>query len=611
MTNVKVKEKKDDGHVILLGLGVWLVVGLIFLWHSDKAQAFLIRNAWPLAIAVGLAAAAGVVMWYRKAPSRAALFTFTAIPLLTLLVMLLLVLPEIYQISVLRGVFLLIVCLLPATMYYLFIASRKKSLLQEYFTNLTRLGLFRRASLSNAQRGGNDESELERRVRVMGYIQKFEAVYGPISQEVAADIIAATDHDNSNPTMPRFHEHSTGGALDGVFTPQTSIPVVLATLLIGLGWLLTLPVWEIVTFPDGTPTAEKLKHVLQPGGIAVHFALLGAYFFSLQMLFRRYVRKDLQANAYMAVSLRIILAVIGTWAVIQAATILQFSDEAKGREEQALLVLAFVVGAFPPVAWQVVRSVVRRLTRAETFVPSLSTEMPVSQLDGLTVWHEARLEEEDIENVPNMATADIVELMLHTRVPPDRIVDWVDQAILYTQLGPDIPAGGKDDKAAAPSRRSLLREHGIRTATDLITAYERSEQRGDVDVFEGILPGQGRSRIRCLVDTLCTSTNLELVQEWRRLSPLQGKASGKGAPDLLAAETGSGPAKPESETVKGPRGQVLAAFAAQAAARTEEDRPEPTSPPPSDASLAVQENGGKASSAGSEGTSGKSDPDGS
>ena len=59
--------------------------------------------------------------------------------------------------------------------------------------------------------------------------------------------------------------------------------------------------------------------------------------------------------------------------------------------------------------------------------------MPLNRLDGLTVWHETRLE--DIENVHNMATADIVDLLVDTRIPADRVIDWIDRAILLTQLG--------------------------------------------------------------------------------------------------------------------------------------------------------------------------------
>ncbi len=515
--------------VVLSVLFFYLIIGLFVVWNNQTVQGFLSRNRWPLGISGVIVVLGVVIAWYRsggglKAPAKRqiGLIIFVAIPILLLLVAAVSLIPDAYQVPMLRSVFLLIVCLLPATMYYLFIASRKTSLLQEYFTNLSRLGLFGRQPRAGGNRQSpKQESEIERCVRVMSYIQKFEAVYGPIPEELASDILAATDPDNSAPEFPAFHQYSMGGALGGVFTPETTIPVVLATLLIGLGWLLTLPPWETVELQPNDTIIQKLRRVLQPGEITVHFAFLGAYFFSLQMLFRRYVRKDLRANAYMAVSLRIILAVIGTWAVIQAASLLKLEDQAAGGEHEALLVIGFVVGAFPPIAWQVIQAAFRTVTGAKFFVPSLSSEMPVSELDGLTVWHEARLEEEDIENVPNMATADLVELMLHTRVPPDRIVDWVDQAMLYTQLGLDKkPAKGEDEQAALESRRQRLGEHGIRTASALVTAYEKSktDERNDVADFENILPGEGRSCIRSLVDTLSTNPNLELVQQWRCLS---------------------------------------------------------------------------------------------
>jgi hypothetical protein len=508
----------------LAGLFFYVIIGLFVVWNNQTAQGFLRRNIWPLGISAVIVLFLLVIAWYQQGGLTASsrrhigLAIFAATPILLALVTAIYVIPDKYHVTMLRSVFLLIVCLLPATMYYLFIASRKSSLLQEYFTNLSRLGLFGRQP-----RRGDDgqppeqESELERHVRVMSYIQKFEAVYGAIPKKLADDIIAATDPSNSAPKVPAFHQYSTGGALGGIFTPETTIPVVLATLLIGLGWLLTLPPWEVVAFQPGDTIIQRLRRVLQPCEVAVHFAFLGAYFFSLQMLFRRYVRKDLRANAYIAVSLRIILAVIGAWAVIEAAPILKLGGQAGGDEHKALLLTGFVIGAFPPIAWQVIQAALRTVTFAKFIVPSLNSEMPVSELDGLTVWHEARLEEEDIENVPNMATADLVELMLHTRLPPDRIVDWMDQAMLYTQLGPNkTPVKNEDKEAALKSPRQRLAEHGIRTASALVAAYEKSKARNDLDSFENILPFDGRSPIRSLVDTLAINPNLELVRQWRR-----------------------------------------------------------------------------------------------
>jgi hypothetical protein len=174
--------------------------------------------------------------------------------------------------------------------------------------------------------------------------------------------------------------------------------------------------------------------------------------------------------------------------------------------------MGFTIGGFPRMAWQIVQAIIKRV--CSFVLPSLQTQLPLSDLDGLTVWHEARFEEEDIENIPNMATADLVDLLINTRFPPDRIIDWVDQAILYTQIGPE------QLKENEPSRRALLRAHGIRTATALVETYNRSEAHNDQAAFENILPGNGRSVIRSLVDAVGTNPNLRMIQAWRGLLPI-------------------------------------------------------------------------------------------
>ena len=89
---------------------------------------------------------------------------------------------------------------------------------------------------------------------------------------------------------------------------------------------------------------------------------------------------------------------------------------------------------------------------------NLETRYPLSDLDGLSVWDEARLAEEGIEDLQGLTTANLVDVLLHTRVPIARLVDWLDQAFLYLRL----PAG--DDGASV---RAQLRTLGIRGATDL------------------------------------------------------------------------------------------------------------------------------------------------
>jgi hypothetical protein len=84
---------------------------------------------------------------------------------------------------------------------------------------------------------------------------------------------------------------------------------MLSTVLIALGWFVVLPPYEADAVINTSPGVQALTLT----GTPVQLAFLGAYFFSLQMLFRRYVLKDLGGSAYVAVSIRIILAVIGIW----------------------------------------------------------------------------------------------------------------------------------------------------------------------------------------------------------------------------------------------------------------------------------------------------------
>jgi hypothetical protein len=494
---------------LLIGVLFWAGLGLFWALRSEWGQEFLGRWWW--AFTIGFALITGwllyrvVQRWYVKAaaPKQTALVVFVVIPLLLVLIGGVGFLSRPYQVVVLRVVFLIAVCLLPALIYYLFIASRQISLLNDYFLNLARLGLLERQSPTDGARA-------ECRVRVLNYVQKFEALYGPLPPELENSLTEADDP-LAVLVTPQWRRSVSSGIVK-IFTAETAIPVVLATVLTAVGWLLALPPTGIDGDWVGTSSPISLwtnAFIIQE--TPVIYAFLGAYFFSLQMLFRRYVREDLRKSAYLAVALRIILAVVGTWAAVTAITTIGKID----LNSKYLLVIGFVIGVFPRIAWQFIQGASKALMRKlrmSAVLPSMESRLPLSDLDGLTVWHEARLEEEDIENVPNMASAEIVDLMISTRFPPERIIDWVDQAILFTYLGPDK----KDQADQDSSRRELLRRQGIRTATSFIHAFDSSQSRDDKDVVEKILSDASGSHVRSLLDAIGTDSNVSLVCAWRK-----------------------------------------------------------------------------------------------
>lgn len=506
-----------------LGLMIWAIAGGLIAWNTDAGQAFLRRYWWAFAgvvavIAVGLSVP--VIAQKLKILSfeaRTGLIVFLVLPCLLVLVTGIVLLPEQFQVIAMRGVFLTIVVLLPATMYYLFIVTRKDSLLNEYIAILDRLGLTQPGKLKFHSETSHSDSYLlllGPRLRLETYLQRFEATYGPIGadsrDQFVETLLRAFDPTARGDADPQLKRRSAVGFTE-VFNLATAVPVILATTLFALGWLMVLPPTAPAT--EGSMVADGLRVSLTPSTGPVAFAFLGAYFFALQTLFRRYVRRDLRASAYVAISIRTMLAVIGTWVMVACVTVL--SEGASGvilKPNETLSVIGFVLGVFPQVVWQFVRKVLGKVTFAEVALPSLSSELPLSDLDGLTVWHESRFEEEDIENVANMATADLSDLMLNTRIARGRIIDWVDQAMLYVQIGP------KAADAKQPSAREALRAHGIRTATSLLVAYDQSLRRHDDAEFEKLLGGASdgtRQSVRTLVDAIVTSANLDLILTWK------------------------------------------------------------------------------------------------
>src|SRR5215213_6220083 len=285
--------------------------------------------------------------WYASLRSNtaAAVIIFVVTPLILIGIGAPMVVPG-YRVLAFRSFLDLTLCLLPATMWYLFIITRRASLLNDFVTSLNRLGLLQPMEY--------EADGPARQRRVYAYLQKFEASYGPLSKNVRRNILDG----RFDPDAPEERTMRASGRPADVIAASTTIPIIIATVLTALGWLVTLP-------PYGG--SEPLDIVEQP----LTYAFLGAYFFSLQMLFRRYVRRDLRGSAYVAVAMRIILAVIGTGVAEEAVRLLN-----PAVTDRSLLIVGFTIGVFPKVAWQVVQTAFRQITGL--VVKGLRTDSPLT-----------------------------------------------------------------------------------------------------------------------------------------------------------------------------------------------------------------------------------------
>jgi hypothetical protein len=329
---------------------------------------------------------------------------------------------------------------------------------------------------------GESRAEVERRLEFGNqYRQKFRDLFGRIP---------ASDQPTSLLSIRSVHK----------------LQVVMATVLITLGWTFVVQP-ETVFGRSFTPNDFELANLPSIPSESFAFAFLGAYFYILQMLVRRYFQNDLKSTAYINATMRIVIVILLVWVIdpLLAGEVSQATRSA----------IAFTIGVFPTVGWQFLQQVLIRKPIG-LVVDSLEPKHKLGDLDGLNIWYESRMLEVGVEDMQNLATTDIVDLMLNTRIPVDRIIDWIDQAFLYLRV-------------VDPDSRELLRGFGIRTATDLDDALgddvvARKIERllnitmkdGSPVVKDGKPLDDGMpSRMLTLRATIRTERNLQHVQAWK------------------------------------------------------------------------------------------------
>jgi hypothetical protein len=323
---------------------------------------------------------------------------------------------------------------------------------------------------------------------------------------------------------------------EGRLARGTRWPILVATLVITVGWMLTL----LPSSPDSEMTRPgQLLDFFMPQKSIVTFGFLGAYFFVLNTVLHRYVRADLKPKAYSSITVRVLVVIVLAWVIG-----LPFGNHSYA------LVLVFLVGVFPESGLTLIRESIRNQTGLGRFVGIIGSRTkeryPLTELEELDVYDRARLLDEGVTNIESLAHHDLIDLMLETRIPVPRLVDWLDQAVLYLHLqfdtGEDADDGrltgllpmNRDDKnedkatkdkkkKVNPSRvnreavenlqslRSWLRGNCVRTATDFIVAY--SEGNKSLRLKAELENRQ--IELDILFETLSDDEWLDYVRHWR------------------------------------------------------------------------------------------------
>lgn len=296
-------------------------------------------------------------------------------------------------------------------------------------------------------------------------------------------------------------------------------PILISTLLITLGWTLTLlPIGETTHIADGL----ALDVLFSPARHALNFGFLGAYFFAVNMVFRRYVRADLTPKTYTHITMRLLITIVIVWVLSLLPPVLSGTQNsgADNLIDWPLLVFAFFVGIVPETGLALLQdalhSKIFNNKFSRYFFPSLQQEeYRLTKLEGITLYDQARLLEEGIENIENLAHAQMIELMLRTRIPTPRLVDLFDQAILYLHIH-RIKGG-----------QAKLREYGIRTATDLEQVCKNLKKidSGDfLTVLDDLTKPPAAGRLQILLEALKDDEWMAHLRHWRDLDQPASRA---------------------------------------------------------------------------------------
>jgi hypothetical protein len=416
------------------------------------------------------------------------------------------------QVLLLKVFLVAFLSLLPGWLYLQFIRVKGIGLYDEYVLNLYRLKIDDIVNLPKPPPGSRYWQQWSKAGQDAGvdparniYLNKFEAVYGKsaVDESRRRREDAVSKEDQRAGTNTKLFQRIQADAFS---------PVIMATAMLCVGWIVVVvPELYGGLRPFGDLTLSGVPRMPDE---ALRYGFIGSYAFIVQSLVRRYFQADLKTHAYVSAMARVILVSALITAIHPLWTM-------QGVSQQTELAFAFLIGFFPELGLRALRQGLAGMMRA---LPIGTDErFPLRQLDGVTIWVQARFLEEGIEDMQNLATANLVDLMLHTRMPISRLVDWIDQAFLYLRVDNSNGRSAKIDQGATGESgdRKLLRRYGIRTATDLLNAFDKAGTQDEK--FDNALlrllnhgPEQGTaSVIEGLRRTLEGEVNLWHVRRWK------------------------------------------------------------------------------------------------
>jgi hypothetical protein len=222
-------------------------------------------------------------------------------------------------------------------------------------------------------------------------------------------------------------------------------------------------------FIDQPPGSPIFTRRLITSLTAFQFGFLGGFVYFLGHLVRSYFTLDLTPHTYVESSVRMASASLLAL-VISFAIPLELPCKGGDCVLHPLPMVAFFLGYFPNRALLFIEKAAAKYLgyQLESY-----TATPLSELQGMSLSHEVRLNREGFDNVENLAHADTVDLAVRTGLGFRQLRQWVGQAWLQSHLVGDYASfvrntGITTRHELADVMQQLMTEAGTTTATDQI-----------------------------------------------------------------------------------------------------------------------------------------------
>ena len=237
--------------------------------------------------------------------------------------------------------------------------------------------------------------------------------------------------------------------------------------------------------------------LLNPRPSAAGMAFLGAYFYAVYLVLHGYYRSDLRPKIYNQITAR--LAVVVVVAYLISVTLSSVVPDG------IIWTVAFLAGVMPR---QVVMVITDRIGQFSARLAGASGEafsdrLSLTEIEGIHLWERDRLVTEGIGDLEALAHSNVVATMVQGRLQEERMMDWVDQALLLLHLRRE---NGK------PRAIEDLRGIAVRNASSVMAAAASPELRPDI---QKSLQGQP---LGLLESALTNEPNYKVVEQWRASS---------------------------------------------------------------------------------------------